>query len=71
MSDPVPFDDFDRTAARQLQQTAVKLRQLADRLEQLPRRALLDALPIAAWGVEELERRLEPWMQQVGPLRSC
>lgn len=61
-ADVIPFDEFERKAAQQLGSTVAALRTLADRLEQLPDWQLREALPIAAWGLEELNARLAPWI---------
>jgi hypothetical protein len=66
MPDAIPFDEFDRKAAKQLASTVKVLRDLADRLERLPKAALVEALPVAAWGAEDLERRLVPWLGAKG-----
>jgi hypothetical protein len=63
MADVIPLDEFERKAQREHARVVSALRDLADRLEGLPEFKIREALPIAAWGVEELSRRLRPWLR--------
>ena len=68
MSDVTDLDDyapdeFGRQAAQQRAAEAWALRDLADRIELLRGSYLVCALPIAVWGVHELEQRLTPWLR--------
>jgi hypothetical protein len=56
-------EDFAREAAQQRAANAKALRQHADRIELLRDAQLAEALPIAAWGLAELQRRLAPWVR--------
>jgi hypothetical protein len=55
-------EDFARKATLERAATAKALRILADRIEGLRDGQLVEVLPIAAWGVAELEQRLAPWL---------
>jgi len=57
------MDETDQAIETERVQIVAALRQVADRLEQLPRARLYDALPVAVSAVEDLARRRAPWLR--------
>lgn len=63
MSDPVRLNRVEHSARREQTRVVSAVHELADRIDRLSQTSLREALPIAAWGVEEVSRRLRPWLR--------
>lgn len=63
MSDVTNSHDPDGRIDRQRHRIVEALRMLAAQIDAAPRVELVQALPIAASAIEELRRRLAPWLQ--------
>jgi hypothetical protein len=63
MGDLLDIESLSAKAEQERTRVVEALRALATRLEAIPQTKLLNALPIAASGVSDLERRLAPWLR--------
>ncbi len=66
MTEVIPIREPERSVQRERERVVRAFRELAEQLDAAPARVLRDALPIAAWGVDELAHRLAPWLRQRG-----
>ena len=63
IADVNPLHELDRKALREHARVVQALRDLADRMETLPDFKVREVLPIVAWDLEQLLRRLGPWLR--------